>query len=221
MHQASKIVFIELQTPDRMVKGILNQNFNSLGSVVDDNADGADDSSNSSFESEKIIQRKDATQDQKHRHIFQNEFPSDDSVETEKDTPTESLLKFYTQNKKKITMTMAQQKQSEFKKNPVRMTKGFSLVTKLDTRRKCAIICKTFIMKGNCAVGHCTIVGKRTGKPKYVHAKVQCLTLLETSLMAEFLAKKWTEQFMIKLSTDVSKKMNQLTEKTKMKPNDI
>jgi hypothetical protein len=145
-------------------EGVLNQNYNSLGSVVDDNADGADDSSNSSFEEEKTIQRKDATQDQKHRQIFQNEFPSDDSVEIENDTPTESLLKFYTQNKKKVTMTMAQQKQSESKKNPVRMTKGFSLVTKLDTRRKC-VICKTYMVKGNCAIHHCTVVGKRTGTP--------------------------------------------------------
>jgi hypothetical protein len=69
-------------------------------------------------------------------NCFQIETTSDDSVEIEKDTPTESLLKFYTQNKKKLTMAMAQQKQSESKKNPVRMTKGFSLVTKLDTRRK-------------------------------------------------------------------------------------
>jgi hypothetical protein len=168
----------------------------------------------------KTIQRKDAGLDKKHRQVFPSELSSDDSVEMEKDTPTESLLKFYTQNKKKVTMTMAQQKQSESKKNPVRMTKGFSLVTKLDTRRKCAI-CKTYILKGNYAIRHCTVVGKRTAKPNYVHAKVPCLTLLETSLMAEFLAKKWTEQFMIKLSNDLSKKIHQLTEKTKMKDNNI
>jgi hypothetical protein len=53
-------------------EGVLNQNYNSLGSVVDDNAVGADDSSNSSFEEVKTIQRKDGALDQKHRQLFSN-----------------------------------------------------------------------------------------------------------------------------------------------------
>lgn len=104
---------------------------------------------------------------------------------------------------------MAQQKELESKKNPVRMTKGFSLMMKLDTRRKCAI-CKSYIVKGESALRHCALVGKRIGKPSYVHAKVQCLVLLETNLMAEFLAKKWTEQFMCKLTSAVAKKKDKM-----------